>query len=58
VRNKFGKVKTEACGKPVALHDPVREVLMKWRRESLFNQDEDFLFPSIRLNGKKPLTPT
>ncbi len=57
VRNRFGKVKPEASGKPVALHDPVKEVLIEWRSESLFNQDEDFLFPSIRLNGKKPLSP-
>jgi integrase len=57
VRNHLGEVKTEASGKPVALLDPVREVLAKWRMESLFNQDEDFLFPSIRLNGEKPLSP-
>jgi integrase len=57
VRNQFGDVKTEASGKPVALHDPVRAVLIEWRNESLFNRDEDFLFPSIRLNGEKPLSP-
>jgi integrase len=57
VRNRFGKVKTEASGKPVALHGPVKDVLIEWRSESLFNQDEDFLFPSIRLDGKKPLSP-
>jgi hypothetical protein len=32
-------------------------MLIKWRGESLFNQDEDFLFPSNCLNGKKLLTP-
>jgi integrase len=49
--------KTEASGKPVALLDPVRELLIEWRKESLFNQDQDFLFPSVRLNGTKPLSP-
>jgi site-specific recombinase XerD len=57
VRNQFGEVKTEASGKPVPLHDSVKEVLIEWRSESLFNQEGDFLFPSIRLNGRKPLSP-
>jgi site-specific recombinase XerD len=30
---------------------------MDWRRESPYRKDEDFLFPSERLNGDKPLTP-
>jgi site-specific recombinase XerD len=57
VRNRFGHVKTEVSGKPVPLHDSVRDALIKWRCESLFNQEGDFLFPSIRLNGKQPLSP-
>jgi site-specific recombinase XerD len=57
VRNRFGEVKTEASGKPVPIHDSVGAVLVEWRRESLFNQDEDFLFPSVRLNGAQPLSP-
>jgi integrase len=57
VRNRFGEVKTEASGKPVPLLDPMREVLIAWRNESLFNQEEDFLFPSLRLNGRKPMSP-
>jgi integrase len=44
VRNRFGAVKTEASGKPVPLHDSVREALIEWRSESLFNQNGDFLF--------------
>ena len=32
-------------------------MLIEWRSESLFSQDEDFLFASIRLNGRKPLSP-
>jgi site-specific recombinase XerD len=57
VRNRFGEVKTEASAKPVPLHDSVRGLLIEWRCESLFNQDEDFLFPSVRLNGTQPLSP-
>ena len=57
MRGRFGAVKTEASGKPVSLLEPVRDALVKWRRESNHNADSDFLFPSLRLNGAKPLTP-
>jgi integrase len=57
VRNHFGEVKTEASGKPVPLHGSVCEVLVEWRAESPYRDDEDFLFPSLRMNGNQPLLP-
>jgi integrase len=57
VRNHFGKVETDASGKPVPLHLTVFAALMNWRKASLYREDDDFLFPSERLNGKQPLTP-
>ncbi len=54
VRNHFGDVKTEASGKPVPLPDFVKDALIEWRTESKFGGDGDFLFPSLRLNGKLP----
>ena len=57
VRNRFGKVKTDASGRPVPLHFSVYSLLMEWRKESLYRKDQDFLFPSVRLNGTKPVTP-
>ncbi len=57
VRNHFGETKTECSRRPVPLHPFVLEVLMAWREESLYKETGDFLFPSIRLNGKKPLSP-
>jgi integrase len=57
VRNRFGKVKTDASGKPVPLHISVCTLLMEWRRETKYKGDGDFLFLSERLNGTKPLTP-
>lgn len=57
VRNHFGNVKTEASGKPVPLPDFVKDALIEWRAESKFKGDGDFLFPSLRLNGKLPLSP-
>jgi len=31
--------------------------LQEWRQHYLYREDEDFLFPSIRLNGQAPLMP-
>jgi integrase len=57
VRGRFGNLKTAASGKPVPLHKSVAEALIEWRKESLYNADGDFLFPSLRLNGTTPLMP-
>jgi integrase len=57
VRNRFGETKTTASRKPVPLHPSVQTVLAEWRGESLYQGDNDFLFPSLRMNGKQPLTP-
>jgi integrase len=57
VRGRFGKVKTDASGRPVPLHPLVSAVLLEWRGSSLYSKDEDFLFPSVRLNGSAPLMP-
>jgi integrase len=57
VRNRFGNVKTEASGKPVPLPASVKDALLEWRKQSDYKGDNDFLFPSARLNGKFPLSP-
>lgn len=57
VRSHFGDTKTEASRKPVPLHPAVASTLGDWRKESDYAADHDFVFPSIRLNGRKPLTP-
>lgn len=57
VRNHFGETKTEASHKPVPLHPAVKDALAEWRGKSLYKSDEDFLFPSLRMNGKQPLMP-
>jgi integrase len=57
VRNHFGDTKTEASRKPVPLHPSVVKVLDVWRKESPYGKETDFLFPSIRRNGKQPLSP-
>jgi len=57
VRNHFGDTKTEASRKPVPLHPAVASTLGDWRKESDYAADHDFVFPSLRLNGQKPLSP-
>jgi integrase len=57
VRNHFGDTKTEASRKPVPLHPSVVKCLGLWREDSPYRSDEDFIFPSIRLRGKQPLSP-
>jgi len=57
VRNRFGDTKTECSRRPVPLHPLVLAALLEWKEGSLYKKDADFLFPSIRLNGKKPLSP-
>jgi integrase len=57
VRNRFGKTKTEASRPPVPLHPIVLNALLDWRTESPYAMEVDFLFPSVRLRGNKPLSP-
>jgi integrase len=57
VRNRFGETKTECSRRPVPLHPLVLQVLLDWKKESLYTADSDFLFPSIRRNGTQPLSP-
>lgn len=57
VRNRFGDTKTEASRKPVPLHPAVLRSLLEWRAESHYQAETDFLFPSDRLKGAKPLSP-
>jgi integrase len=57
VRGRFGKVKTEASGKPVPLHKLVYDMLLSWRLVTAYGGEGDFLFPSERLNGEKPPNP-
>jgi integrase len=57
VRNRIGDTKTEASRRPVPLHPTVLESLLRWKAESRYQEDTDFLFPSDRLKGEKPLSP-
>ena len=54
VYGKFGPPKSKASKKPVPLHPLLAALLKSWRSETLYCQDSDLVFPSLRLRGKKP----
>ena len=54
VYGKFGPPKSRASKKPVPLHPLLAALLEAWRKETLYSAEEDFIFPSYRLKGKKP----
>ncbi len=57
VRNHLGNAKTPASRKPVPLHQSVAATLYEWRSQSMYREEGDYLFASIRMNGKQPLFP-
>jgi len=43
--------------RPVPLHPLVLSGLLEWRAQSPYATDLDFLFPSVRFKGTRPLSP-
>ena len=54
VDRRFGPPKSKASKAPVPMHPLLAAHLLAWRKETLYPADEDFVFPSLRLKGKKP----
>jgi integrase len=52
-----GDCKTEASAKPVPLDSYMAEDLLRWRRQSSYAREEDFVFASETMNGKQPYWP-
>jgi integrase len=57
VRAQIGDTKTQASAQPVPLHPVVAIALREWRSVTLYSGENDFLFPSLRENGTKPVWP-
>ena len=49
------ETKTESSHTLVPLHPAIMEALLAWRQQSSFNTDDDYVFASPVLMGKKPL---
>ena len=51
---RVGPCKTEASQKPVPLDPELAEALLKWRRQSAYPEDKDWVFASPAKKGKLP----
>jgi integrase len=49
------ETKTEASAKPLPMHSALKAALLEWRAQSGYTQATDFVFPSLRKKGQKPL---
>src|SRR6202034_886596 len=47
--------KTEASAKLLPMHPALKNALLEWRGQSLYATETDFVFPSVRNKGRKPL---
>jgi integrase len=51
-----GETKTESSDGFVPMHPLLAAQLREWRANSPFTQETDFVFPSLKMNGKVPLS--
>ncbi len=54
VKQRIGKVKTEASKKSIPLDDVLVEELLAWRQETPYAADSDYVFASPKMRGKQP----
>ena len=54
VERRLGPPKSKASKAPVPMHPLLAAHLLAWRKETLYPNDEDLVFPSLRLKGKRP----
>lgn len=52
-----GKTKTQTSDGYVPLHPILASHLHAWRAETPYGSDKDFVFPSLRAEGRVPLSP-
>jgi len=53
---QFKVPKSKASKAPVPMHPVLAGFLMAWRERTPYAKDDDYVFPSFRLEGKKPLS--
>jgi integrase len=53
---EFKMPKSKASRAPVPMHPVLAGFLLAWRERTPYWKDTDFVFPSFRLKGKKPLS--
>jgi len=57
VHQVVGRCKTEASKRPLPIDPTVAEELWLWKESTPYNQADDWVFASHRMNGKQPLSP-
>jgi integrase len=53
---RFKQPKSKASKAPVPMHPLLAGFLLAWRERTPYVKDNDFVFPSVKLKGKKPLS--
>jgi integrase len=53
----LGNCKTEASAKPVPMDSYMAEDLLRWRPQSLYASDDDYVFASETMRGELPYWP-
>src|SRR5207237_3817844 len=56
VWGRFKVPKSKASKAPVPMHPLLAGFLLAWRERTRYPNDNDYVFPSVRLGGKKPLS--
>ena len=56
VWGRFKEPKSKASKAPVPMHPLLAGFLLAWHEKTPYARDNDFVFPSTRLKGKKPLS--
>jgi len=51
-----GPVKTKSSDATVPLHPALAQYLLSWRRRSPWPAEKDFVFPSLKMNGRVPMS--
>ena len=54
----LGNCKAEASAKPVPMDSHMAEDLLRWRRQSIYASDDDYVLASETMRGKQPFCPT
>ncbi len=57
VDGEIGDVKTDYSDQPMPLDDAFAEVLQRWRKQTEFSSDEDWVFASPFAGGEQPYWP-
>jgi integrase len=56
VWGRFKEPKSKASKAPVHMHPLLAGFLLAWRERTKYAKESDYVFPSVKLRGKKPLS--